>query len=329
MKPGCKLLKFKNLCPMQKLILATRSSPLALWQANEVAAKLNQAGVETELKAMETLGDKKLDVTLSKIGDKGVFTQELEQMLLDGEAHLAVHSAKDMPSRLPDGLEIIAFTARENPCDVLVSHRESPNLENLSLKVGTSSTRRVALLKRYYPHIQTVSIRGNLQTRIHKMEEGQCDALLLAYAGVFRMGYSDLIREQLSLSIFTPPVGQGALAIEICSTLSPDIQALLKQTLHDPTTGLALAAERSFLRTMDGGCSVPVFGYASFKEGTLEMQGGIVSLDGSEEIRQSRSIQISAEDVENARLFGKELAEHILNSGGDSVLSKIKQNLRP
>lgn len=278
---------------------------------------------------METLGDKKLDVTLSKIGDKGVFTQELEQMLLNDEAHLAVHSAKDMPSKLPEGLEIIAFTERENPHDVLVSHHRSPNLENLNLKVGTSSTRRVALLKRYFPHIQTVAVRGNLQTRIRKMEEGHCDALILAYAGVSRMGFADLIREELSLSVFTPAVGQGALAIEISSSLPTDIQAILKQTLHHPETGIALAAERAFLRNMDGGCSVPVFGYARFEDGKLEIRGGIVSLNGTKEIRDSQTQSLGLNDTEQARTVGQQLATRILENGGDAVLSEIKQNLRP
>ena len=136
---------------MQKLILATRSSPLALWQANEVSRMLENAGFSTELKPIETIGDKRLNVTLAKIGDKGVFTKELEQMLIDGEAHLAVHSAKDMPSSLPDNLEIVAFTEREVPCDVLVSHQKDFKLENRPVVIGTSSTRRIATLKRYFP----------------------------------------------------------------------------------------------------------------------------------------------------------------------------------
>ena len=314
---------------MEKLIIATRSSPLALWQANEVATKLQSAGIPTELKSIETIGDKKLDVTLSKIGDKGVFTLELEDMLLKGEAHIAVHSAKDMPSNLPTGLQIIAFTEREKPFDVLVSENPELRLENKPLLIGTSSTRRVATLKRHFPEIETIAIRGNLQTRIRKMREGQCDGLLLAYAGIFRMGYSDLIRQNLDLEIFTPSVGQGALAIEISETLFPAMKLRLQSLLQDPVTALTINAERSFLRTMEGGCSVPVFGYATFENGILTITGGIISLDGKDEIRKIKSSQITVFQIDKAIILGKELAEEVLNEGGDSILSKIKQNLHP
>jgi hydroxymethylbilane synthase len=314
---------------MEKLIIATRSSPLALWQANEVAAKLQSAGIPTELKSIETIGDKKLDVTLSKIGDKGVFTLELEDMLLKGEAHIAVHSAKDMPSNLPTGLQIIAFTEREKPFDVLVSENPELRLKNKPLLIGTSSTRRVATLKRHFPEIEPIAIRGNLQTRIRKMREGQCDGLLLAYAGIFRMGYSDLIRQNLDLEIFTPSVGQGALAIEISETLFPAMKLRLQSLLQDPVTALAINAERSFLRTMEGGCSVPVFGYSTFENGILTITGGIISLDGKDELRKIKSSQITVFQIDKAIILGKELAEEVLNEGGDSILSKIKQNLHP
>jgi hydroxymethylbilane synthase len=313
---------------MQKLILATRSSPLALWQAKEVAARLALAGFQTELKAIETLGDKKLEVTLSKIGDKGVFTQELEQMLVNGDAHLAVHSAKDMPSKLPEGLEIIAFTEREIPSDVVVSHSPDFKLENRQMKIGTSSTRRVATLKRYFPEVETVSVRGNLQTRIRKMQEGQCEALLLAYAGVFRMGFQDLIREQLSLQIFTPAVGQGSLAIEVSSSLPQNVKDKIRSHLNHEETCMALEAERAFLRTMDGGCSVPVFGFGQFSNGVLGFEGGIISLDGQEEIRHKMDFALKPGDWENARQAGIEMANFILSTGGSSILEKIKQTLR-
>ena len=310
---------------MQKLILATRSSPLALWQANEVSRMLEIAGFRTELKAIETIGDKKLNVTLSKIGDKGVFTKELEQMLIDGEAHLAVHSAKDMPSSLPENLEIIAFTEREVACDVLVSHNPDFRLQNKPVVIGTSSTRRIATLKRYFPEVQTVPVRGNLQTRIRKMEEGQCDALLLAYAGVHRMGFSNLIREQLDTTLFTPAVGQGSLAIEVSSSLPEDLKTRIRSCLEHPQTAVCLEAERAFLRKMDGGCSVPVFGFARFEKEELIMSGGIISLDGLEEVR--KEIAISAPDRQAARHTGTELANQILSSNGNSILQKIKQAL--
>jgi len=313
---------------MEKLVIATRSSPLALRQANEIADTLKEAGFSIEMKAIETIGDKKLDVTISKIGDKGVFTQELEEMLLNGEAHLAVHSAKDMPSRLPEGLEIVAFTIREKPIDVLVSEKKDFQLENKKLLIGTASTRRVATLKRYFPEIETVTIRGNLQTRIRKMKEGQCDALLLAYAGIYRMGYLELISQELDIKVFTPAVGQGSMAIEISKNLLPAIKLRLQNVLQDPETALALNAERAFLRKMDGGCSIPVFGYAKYENDLLTITGGIISLDGKEEIRKILTQEMAVSDIGNAILLGQKLGETILNAGGDSILSKIKQNLQ-
>ncbi len=311
---------------MQKLILATRSSPLALWQANEVSRRLENAGFKTELKAIETIGDKKLNVTLSKIGDKGVFTKELEQMLLDGEAHLAVHSAKDMPSSLPDNLEIIAFTEREVPCDVLVSHNPDVKLQNRAMVIGTSSTRRIATLKRYFPEVQTVPVRGNLQTRIRKMEEGQCDALLLAYAGVYRMGFSDLIQEKLDTSVFTPAVGQGSLAIEVSAHLHSDLKSRIRSCLEHPQSAICLEAERAFLRQMEGGCSVPVFGFARLENNMLFISGGIISLDGLEEVR--KEISVPNPDLASARKAGSDLAIQVLSSNGNSILQKIKQTLQ-
>ncbi len=310
---------------MQKLILATRSSPLALWQANEVSRILETAGFRTELKAIETIGDKKLNVSLSKIGDKGVFTKELEQMLIDGEAHLAVHSAKDMPSSLPDNLEIIAFTEREVPCDVLVSHNSGIKLQNRPMVIGTSSTRRIATLKRYFPEVQTVPVRGNLQTRIRKMEDGECDALLLAYAGVHRMGFTELIKERLDTSVFTPAVGQGSLAIEVSSYLAPDLKSRIRSCLEHPQTAICLEAERAFLRRMEGGCSVPVFGFACLESNLLSMSGGIISLDGLEEVR--KEISVSNPDLNSARKAGADLAFLVLSSNGNSILQKIKQTL--
>jgi hydroxymethylbilane synthase len=311
---------------MQKLILATRSSPLALWQANEVSHRLEMAGFRTELKAIETIGDKKLNVMLSKIGDKGLFTKELEQMLIEGDAHLAVHSAKDMPSTLPDKLEIIAFTEREVACDVLVSHNSDFKLQNRPMVIGTSSTRRMATLRRHFPEVQTVAVRGNLQTRIRKMEEGICDALLLAYAGVHRMGYSNLIRERLDMSVFTPAVGQGSLAIEVSSLLPSELKLRISSCLDHPQTAICLEAERAFLLNMDGGCSVPVFGYAEIENNILCISGGIISLDGLEEVR--KEIYVQNPDIFTAIKAGTELAYYVLSSNGNSILNKIKQTLQ-
>lgn len=312
---------------MKIIKVATRSSPLAMWQARHVAALLEKSGMTVELLPVETTGDKKLEVALSKIGDKGVFTLELEQMLLRGEADIAVHSAKDMPSSLPDGLQIIAFTERENPQDVLLSHKAGINLDNQEITVGTASTRRVATLARYYPIVKTTAVRGNLQTRIRKMEEGACDALLLAYAGVHRMGFAGMIRQNLHTDVFTPAVGQGSLAIEAATGLNPQVIALMANALSDPVTQICVEAERAFLRAMEGGCSVPVFGYARKENGKLLLQGGIVSLDGAEEIRMKAETEWPLQGGNQHREMGKQLAESILNGGGASILSKIKQTL--
>jgi hydroxymethylbilane synthase len=316
-----------NLLEATSLKLITRNSPLALWQAEWVQHQLQAAGLSVEIIGIETTGDKRLEVTLSKIGDKGVFTQELEARLLTGEVHLAVHSAKDMPSRLPEGLEIIAFTEREEPMDVLVSPDPEVRLSNVSV-LGTSSTRRVATLARYFDQIKTVSVRGNLQTRIRKMQEGACEGLILAYAGVHRMGFSELIRERLPMSVFTPAVGQGSLAIEVASRLDPVLKEKIKSALNHSPTELCLLAERAFLRQMDGGCSIPVFGYAQFTdEGKLTIQGGIISLDGLNEVRES--IHKPCSTVDQALQIGRELANHILDKGGKEILQKIKQHLQP
>jgi len=312
---------------MHSLTIATRSSPLAIWQAKEVASLLEKAGFSTELYSLETQGDKKLDVSLSKIGEKGLFTQELEDLLLSGTAHLAVHSAKDMPSSLPEGLDLIAFSERENPCDVLVSMNPDLRISDSGIRIGTSSTRRVSMLKRYYPEAIPITIRGNLQTRFRKMEEGQCDAMLLAWAGVHRMGFSHLVTEKLTTSVFTPAAGQGSLAIEVSDSLPSEIREGIRAAINHSSSELALLAERAFLRKMEGGCSVPVFVLAELKGSILNIMGGVVSLDGVDEIRLEDSVEILPEaQRELAINLGERLGTTVLASGGSSILQKIKSN---
>ncbi|MBV6646588.1 MAG: hydroxymethylbilane synthase [Cyclobacteriaceae bacterium] len=300
---------------MKMIKIGTRKSRLALWQAEYVARKLEATGVSTELITMETKGDKVLDVSISKIGSKGVFTEELEEKLAIGEIDIAVHSAKDMQSRLPEGFELIAFSTREKANDVIVSDIEIDLSKPLT--IGTSSTRRIALLKYYYPHIETVDIRGNLQTRIEKMRSGLCDALLLAYAGVHRMEYDDMIRAEMPFSQFIPPVGQGSIAIEAHCDLTPKKIDLVRKTINDTDTENVLLAERAFLRTVDGGCSIPVFAMAEKKGNQISIEGGIVSLDGKQMIRRS-ALGKSPEQV------GVSLAQDVLDSGGDVILKQIK-----
>ncbi|GAB3327319.1 hydroxymethylbilane synthase [Larkinella ripae] len=306
-----------------KITIGTRSSRLALWQAYYIQDLLKTAGVESELVLIETKGDQILDRSLAKIGSKGVFTQELEDQLRAGSIDIAVHSAKDLQSSLPPDLAIIAFTERERANDVLVSHDKSLSLTSgREFVVGTSSTRRVAMLKHFCPHIKTVDMRGNLQTRLRKLEEGQCDALLLAYAGVHRMEYDGLIAEHLPMQDFTPAVGQGSVAIEAASTLAIDKLNLIRRVTNHETTEACLKAERAFLRRLEGGCSIPVFGLATWQNDELSLTGGVVSLDGAELLRD----QFTG-PAHEAEPLGHALAESILAKGGDEILRVVRQNL--
>ncbi|MFC2125412.1 hydroxymethylbilane synthase [Bacteroidota bacterium] len=304
--------------------IGTRRSKLALWQAYHVESLLNQHGLKTEIAEIDTTGDKILDVSIAKIGSKGVFTEELENALREGSIDIAVHSAKDMPSTLPEGFEIIAFTEREAVHDVLISPGRNISLGSPDLHlIGTSSTRRIAFLKYYFPAIETVSIRGNLQTRIRKMEEGQCDALMLAYAGVHRMGYDSMIQENLDINQFIPPVGQGSVAIESYQKLSNFKKDAIGNAVNHIPTWLLLTAERAFLKTLEGGCSIPSFCMAEYNhEKEIIITGGLISLDGKNMVKKEL-----IGNIENAEILGKELAESVLGSGGDKILLEIKSQL--
>lgn len=303
--------------------IGTRSSRLAVWQAEYIQALLQAGLITSELVLIDTKGDQIQDRSLAKIGSKGIFTQELEDQLRTGTIDIAVHSAKDLPSALPSDLGIIAYTERERANDVLVSRDLSLTLTSgKPFVVGTSSTRRVAMLRHYCPHIQVVDMRGNLQTRLRKLDEGQCDALLLAYAGVHRMQYEDLIAEHLPVADFTPAVGQGSVAVEAADTLSPDkLEAIRKLTNHEPTEA-ALKAERAYLRRLEGGCSIPAFALATYAGDALSLTGGLISLDGSQLLRETFT-----GPAHNAERLGHELAECILTRGGDDILQQIRQHL--
>ncbi|MCE7057402.1 hydroxymethylbilane synthase [Algoriphagus sp. AGSA1] len=307
---------------MSQLVkIGTRGSKLALWQAYHVEELLNSAGLQTEIVIIDTKGDQVLDVSIAKIGSKGVFTQELEDQLMDGRIDIAVHSAKDMQSNLPEGFEIIAFTEREKENDVIVSHDQTISLKN-NIVLGTSSTRRVSTLKHFYPHVKTVEVRGNLQTRIRKMEEGLCDALLLAYAGAHRMEYDHMIVAELDLDEFTPAVGQGSVAIEIASNLDSELKSKITAACNHHETSLRLRAERAYLRVLEGGCSIPVFALAALSGDMLTLKGGIVSLDGKERI----SIQVEG-NAEQPEQLGQELADKVFSAGGKIILEQIKTTL--
>ncbi len=305
--------------------IGTRKSMLAMWQANHVKNELMKHGIQVELNPIETKGDKVLNVAISKIGSKGVFTEELEQMLENGTIDIAIHSAKDLQSELPEQFEILAFSSREKENDVLISRNKSLELkdEESAFIIGTSSTRRIATLSHYYPNIKTVEIRGNLQTRIKKMDSGHCDALLLAYAGVARMEYDEMINQELSLDIFTPAVGQGSLAVEIATTLSAEKKSKIRGIINDPDTEIKLKAERAYLKKLKGGCSIPAFANAQIHGNNLVIQAGIFSLDGVEFIRKT-----SKGNLENPNILGEKLGEDILNEGGAEILDQINKELK-
>lgn len=307
---------------MTDIAIGTRKSKLAMWQTNTVAGMLEAEGMTTRISSMETIGDKVLDTSIAKIGSKGVFTEELEAQLATGETDIAVHSAKDMQSTLPEGFELIAFTDREKVNDVLVSDDSTIDIDDSSrkLRVGTSSVRRVALLRHFYPHVETVEMRGNLQTRIRKMREGDCDALMLAYAGVKRMEYDGLIVKIFSEEEFIPPVGQGCIGIEAATTLAPEKREKIRACLNNAESEACLLAERAYLKKLEGGCSIPAFGLATLKDTTLTLTVGLASLDGSKVLRK-----VVTGTVAEAEAMGKEAGEYILENGGREMLAEIRR----
>ncbi|MEK6201569.1 MAG: hydroxymethylbilane synthase [Desulfobulbaceae bacterium] len=307
---------------MTTIKIGTRKSQLAMWQTETVARMLNEAGMGTVISSMETTGDKILDVSIAKIGSKGVFTEELEVQLQSGATDIAVHSAKDMQSILPPGFGLIAFTAREKPNDVLLALDTELNLDDpkAKIRIGTSSVRRIALLKHYYPHVQTVEMRGNLQTRIQKMRDGACDALMLAYAGVKRMEYEEMIVKVFAEDEFVPPVGQGCIAIECSDGLSAEKKAMVRNCLNDPDSESCLLAERAYLRKLEGGCSIPAFGLAVLENDILTLTVGLASLDGSTILRKTE--QAPRQDAEQ---LGARLGNYILENGGKEMLAEIRR----
>ena len=305
---------------MMRLKLGTRGSKLALWQAQAVTERLKEyhPDLQIEVVIIKTAGDKILDVALSRIGDKGLFTKELEKALLDGTIDLAVHSLKDLPSQLGEGLKLAAVMPRENPGYVLIS-RSGLHLSDLPAGsvIGTSSLRRTAQLKAVRPDLQVIDIRGNVETRIKKMQEQQLDGIILAYAGVKRLGLEHWITQVLPYDIMLPATGQGTIAIE---TRDHDekMDSIL-ETVNDRKTFAEIQAERAFLGRLEGGCQVPMACLAECREGVIHMQGLVSSLDGSRVIRDS--ITGSSHEPEQ---IGLNLAERILEAGADRILRSIQ-----
>ena len=302
--------------------IVSRKSQLALIQTHWVRDELQRHFPEFqfEVVTMDTQGDKVLDVSLSKIGDKGLFTQELEDSMLRGDSDFAVHSLKDLPTRLPEGLMLGCITEREDPADALVVHERHRDKTLATLPegavIGTSSLRRLAQLRHHYPHLSFKDIRGNLNTRLRKLDEGEYDGIILAAAGLHRMAMDDRIHELLPAEISLHAVGQGALGIE-CRTGDDDILNLLKVLSHGPTTARCLA-ERAFLRELEGGCQVPIGVNTVLDGDTLTLTGLVASLDGQ------RLIQNTVQGpTDTAEALGTQLAQQLRSQGAQAILDDI------
>lgn len=302
-----------------KIRIATRGSKLALWQANHVKDSLEKAheGLEVELLVLKTKGDKILDVALAKVGGKGLFVKEIEEALLDGRADIAVHSMKDVPTELPPELELAATDVREDVRDALFT-REASGLDDLpqGAKIGTSSLRRQAQLLNHRPDFEIRSIRGNVDTRLRKLQEENLDAVVLAAAGVKRLGYGDRVAEYLPVEVSLPATCQGSLGIQI--RRDDDATRDLIGIFRHHATEVAVTAERAFLKTLEGGCQVPIAGLALAEGGRVKMEGLVGTVDGTRIIRE----QMEGPE-EDAGKIGVELANVILDKGGREILSAI------
>jgi len=311
-----------NLKPIQgpaRLVIASRESALAMWQAEHIRDRLRALYPQTEVSilGMTTQGDQILDVTLSKIGGKGLFVKELETALEDGRADLAVHSLKDVPMNLPEGFVLAVIGEREDPHDAFVSNK----YENLAALpagsvVGTSSLRRESQLRARFPHLNIEPLRGNVQTRLRKLDEGQYGAIILAAAGLKRLGLGDRIRALISSEDSLPAVGQGALGIE-CRADRTDVIALL-QPLHHPDTAACVLAERALSRALAGSCQVPLGGFAEVAGGKLRMRGFVASPDGK---RMTHAELIG--EIGNPEALGNKVADALRAQGADEILAAL------
>ena len=300
--------------------IGTRKSDLAMWQAREVSDALSRAfpGLNVEIVKISTKGDAVLDVALSKIGDKGLFTREIELALSDGRIDMAVHSLKDLPTALPEGLVIGGVLPRGEVRDVLISTqkfslKEMPD----GSRIGTSSLRRQAQLLHFNPNLEVVDIRGNVNTRLRKMKEDHCDALLMAGAGILRLGLDHEISDFIDPSIILPAVSQGAVAVEIRED-DPEMEAFMKG-VNDMSTWQATMAERAFLRTIEGGCQVPVGCFSQATDSSIRLTGMVASVDGRQLLRES--VEGALDDAET---MASGLASELLARGGKEILDQIR-----
>lgn len=303
------------------LRIATRKSALALWQAEHIKAELERLHphIDVELLGIKTQGDKILDVPLAKIGGKGLFVKELEQAMLAGEADLAVHSMKDVPMLFPEGLGLAAICEREDPTDAFVSNRFA-SLDELpqGAIVGTSSLRRQCQLRAHRPDLQIKTLRGNVNTRLAKLDAGEFDAIVLASSGLKRLEFSDRIRAALPETICLPAVGQGALGIE-CREDDTELQAILAPLNH-ASSALCVRAERAMNRRLEGGCQVPIAGFAVLEGDRVWLRARVGAPDGTLIYRSEGYAEATLEAVE---ALGISLAEELLSQGADRILSEI------
>jgi len=305
---------------INKLVIGTRGSKLALWQANWVKGELEKRypGLEVTLLRIKTLGDKITDVPLSQVGGKGLFVKEIEEALLDGRADLAVHSMKDVPTEFPEGLHLAAIAKREDPRDALISPGILLKDLKEGAKVGTSSLRRQAQLLNIRPDLEIAQLRGNLDTRLRKLDEGQYDAIILASAGVRRLGWEDRITEMLSPEISLPAIGQGAIGIETRAD-DGETNGLIAFFDHRETS-LAVRAERGLLKRLEGGCQVPIAAYGTIgRDGEeITLTGLVASIDGKTIIKDSMTGSVG--DPEG---LGVALAESLLGQGAWDILKDL------
>ncbi|WP_446091951.1 hydroxymethylbilane synthase [Acinetobacter sp. 1124_18A] len=304
---------------MKTLKIATRQSPLALWQAEYIRARLQELhpDLTVELVKFVTQGDKILDTPLAKIGGKGLFVKELEAALLDGRADLAVHSMKDVPMALPEGLTLAVICEREDPLDAFVSNQFEKFADlPQGAKVGTSSLRRKSQILKQRPDLQIIDLRGNVGTRLAKLDDGQYDAIILASAGLKRLGLSERIRHCLTPDISLPAVGQGALGLE-CRAADQHVLALIQPLLHEETD-VCVRAERAFNAYLEGGCQVPIAGYATLQNGQIHIEGRVGSADGQTLLRAELT-----DEASNAQQLGENLARNLLDQGAGELLKAL------
>ncbi|WP_445535509.1 hydroxymethylbilane synthase [Acinetobacter sp. G18] len=304
---------------MKTLKIATRQSPLALWQAEHIRARLQELhpDLTVELVKFVTQGDKILDTPLAKIGGKGLFVKELEAALLDGRADLAVHSMKDVPMALPEGLTLAVICEREDPLDAFVSNtfEKFADLPQ-GARVGTSSLRRKSQILKQRPDLQIIDLRGNVGTRLGKLDDGQYDAIILASAGLKRLGLENRIRHTIEPNVSLPAVGQGALGLE-CRADDQEVLALIQPLLHIETD-VCVRAERAFNAYLEGGCQVPIAGYATLQDGKIHIEGRVGSVDGQTLLRAEMT-----DEAHNAQQLGENLARNLLEQGAGDLLKAL------